>query len=691
MLKLLKWIGIVVVVLVVLAVGAVVVLPQFVSVDTYKDRLVSEVKSATGRDLKISGPVHLSVLPHLAIDAAQVSFSNAPGTQSKEMMTLGSLQVEVELFPLLNRTVVVDRFVLKDPVIALEVDKQGKPNWDFSTGKPAGVAAPAAGTPAKPAAGGGTDIGSLGALKLGDVRLENGTISYLDQRTGQRTVIEKINSTVSLPDLSSPLKVDGSAQYNSQVVKLKLNVDKTSDFIARQGSGVEASLVSDMINFDFKGKGAVALPATASGTIDLKVPSLRKLAAWAGNPLPIQGEGFGPLAIAGKLEMTGNEIKFNDAQLSLDTIKGKGELALNTGGAKPDVKGSLTLDALNVNPYLPPEKGGTPAASTPAAGAKPASGAAWSDDPIDVSALKMANVDFQLSASAIQFRKIKIDKSSITLRLKDGKLATDLTQLATYGGGGKATVVLDGSGAEPALTLNANMSGIQMEKLLVDAIDLDRLTGKGSLEVSLTGKGKSQRQLIGSLNGKGNFNVADGEIKGLDLVKMLNMAASKVENLASLGGGGNTTPFSHLTGTWTMTNGLMKNSDLVLDTPNLKAAGAGTVDLPTRNVDYKVTPQVAGLSVPVLIKGPWDNLSYVPDLAGIVQGVVGGAVGGAGNIIKGGAGAAGDVVKGIVPGLGGSGSSSGTGTGAGAGSKTGSGSSSGSGVVPNPLKSLFGN
>ncbi len=172
---------------------------------------------------------------------------------------------------------------------------------------------------------------------------------------------------------------------------------------------------------------------------------------------------------------------------------------------------------------------------------------------------------------------------------------------------------------------------------------------------------------------------------------MLNMAASKVENLASLGGGGNTTPFSHLTGTWTMTNGLMKNSDLVLDTPNLKAAGAGTVDLPTRNVDYKVTPQVAGLSVPVLIKGPWDNLSYVPDLAGIVQGVVGGAVGGAGNIIKGGAGAAGDVVKGIVPGLGGSGSSSGTGTGAGAGSKTGSGSSSGSGVVPNPLKSLFGN
>src|SRR5215470_1733749 len=600
MMKLLKWVGIVVVVLVVLVVGAVLVLPQFISVDTYKDKLIAEVKSATGRDLKISGPVHLSVLPHLAIDAQQVSFSNAAGAQSKDMMTLGSLQVELELIPLLSKTVVVDRFVLKDPVIALEVDKQGKPNWDFSA-KVAGAPAPAAAPAQKPAAG-GADMSSLGALKLGDVRLENGTISYLDQRTGQRTVIEKINSSISLPDINSALKVDGSVQYNSVVLKLKLNVDKASDFITRQGSGVQASLGSDLMTFDFKGKGAAALPASASGTIDLKVPSLRKLAAWAGAPLP-QGEGFGPLAIAGKLETSGSEIKFGGAQLSLDAIKGKGEIALNTAGAKPDVKGSLELDALNVNPYLPPE--GKGAAGGGSAGGK-AGASGWSDDPIDVSALKTANVDFQLSASAIQFRKIKIDKSAVTLRIKDGHLTTDLTQLATYGGGGKATVTLDGSAAEPALSLSASMSGIDVDKLLIDAIGLDRLTGKGSIEVSLTGKGKSQRQLISSLNGKGNFNVANGEIKGLDLLKMLNMAATNVTNLASLGGGGNTTPFSHLTGTWTMTNGIMKNNDLVLESPGLKAGGAGTVDLPTRHVDYKVTPQVVGLSVPVLIQGPWD-------------------------------------------------------------------------------------
>src|SRR5262249_60342723 len=115
------------------------------------------------------------------------------------------------------------------------------------------------------------------------------------------------------------------------------------------------------------------------------------------------------------------------------------------------------------------------------------------------------------------------------------------------------------------------------------------------------------------------------------------------------------------------------------EAPGAKAAGGGTGGLPTRQGDYKVTPQVVGLSVPVMIKGTWDNLSYVPDLAGIVQGLPGAVVGGAGNIIKGGAGAAGDVVKGIVPGLGGSGSSSGS-SGSGPGAKSGSGSSPGRGT-----------
>ncbi len=340
--------------------------------------------------------------------------------------------------------------------------------------------------------------------------------------------------------------------------------------------------------------------------------------------------------------MTGSEVKFTNAALSLDEIKGKGEIDVNTAGAKPDIKGKLALDSLNMNPYLPAtSKGGTATggSSGGSTAAKPgASG--WSDEPIDVSGLKAANVDFTLSANAIQYGKIKIDRSTVALRLKDAHFAADLTDFAAYQGTGKATVTLDGSGAEPALSVVCNMANVQVEPVLTDAINLDRLTGKGNLDVSVSGHGKSERAIISSLNGKGGFNVADGEIKGLDLLKLLNSATSIVGsgvNALTGGGSGNSTKFARLTGTYTMTNGIMHNNDLVLDAPGLQAAGAGTVDLPTQRVDYKVTPKVAGLGVPVLIQGPWDNLSYLPDVAGIVKGGVGGAA---------------DVLKSVIPGRG---------------------------------------
>jgi AsmA protein len=100
------------------------------------------------------------------------------------------------------------------------------------------------------------------------------------------------------------------------------------------------------------------------------------------------------------------------------------------------------------------------------------------------------------------------------------------------------------------------------------------------------------------------------------------------------------TDFGSLTGTFTITNGIMRNNDLQLKSPVAPVTGAGTVNLPERTVDYRVV--AAG--IPILVTGPWDGLHYRPDLAGVLQGIgqqPGKAL---------------DQLKGLVPG-GGSGSS----------------------------------
>src|SRR6185503_7960940 len=134
-----------------------------------------------------------------------------------------------------------------------------------------------------------------------------------------------------------------------------------------------------------------------------------------------------------------SKIAFTNAVISLDAIKATGALNVDTGGAKPVLSGRLDVDKLDVNPYLRPEtkSGGSTAGNSSGAGsaggsggggaagggAPPASPSAkssgWSDAPIDLSPLKLANADFDLSANSILYRKIQVGRSTLALHLKD--------------------------------------------------------------------------------------------------------------------------------------------------------------------------------------------------------------------------------------------------------------------------------
>ena len=119
--------------LVVVVIGVALALPFVLPTETYKQQLIAQVERATGRTLTIAGPLEFSLLPKLALEAEQVRFANLPGAAEADMASLDELQVELKLWPLLRGAVEVDRFVLVRPVIHLEVDRQGRPNWQFGS------------------------------------------------------------------------------------------------------------------------------------------------------------------------------------------------------------------------------------------------------------------------------------------------------------------------------------------------------------------------------------------------------------------------------------------------------------------------------------------------------------------------------------------------------------------------------
>ena len=72
----LRIVGLVVGGLVVLLVILLLAVRLFVNPNDYKDRIAQAVKSSTGRELTLSGPIKLSVFPWLALEIGPASLGN---------------------------------------------------------------------------------------------------------------------------------------------------------------------------------------------------------------------------------------------------------------------------------------------------------------------------------------------------------------------------------------------------------------------------------------------------------------------------------------------------------------------------------------------------------------------------------------------------------------------------------------
>lgn len=102
--------------------------------------LSSSVKTATGRDLKIAGPITLNFFPTISVSAEQLSLSNASWASNSEMLTLKRIELGIETLPLLSKRVEINRIKLNGLELFLQKNAGGQVNWDLSAQNPAGSA-----------------------------------------------------------------------------------------------------------------------------------------------------------------------------------------------------------------------------------------------------------------------------------------------------------------------------------------------------------------------------------------------------------------------------------------------------------------------------------------------------------------------------------------------------------------------
>lgn len=294
-----------VVLVVVAVVAAVFLLPRERIVALAADR----VRAATGRELVLAGDISPSFWPVLGVRTGAVRLSNADWGEAPDMISASAAEIGVELMPLLSGEVKVTKLRLVDPVVALEIDSTGHPNWDFG-GSGHGQ-------------GGGA---TLPKIVLPQAVITNGSLSFHDARSGQRIALENLDLTAGLAGIDAPLRLDGSGEWNGQRASLDAVIKTPSDAIAGRPVTVQLSLSSDPARLSFN--GGLQMPSAANiprvdGKISIRLTRPDAALVWAtGTAAP---DGLSDIE-AVKLEGT---VTADDAALKL-TARGSADYKSRT-------------------------------------------------------------------------------------------------------------------------------------------------------------------------------------------------------------------------------------------------------------------------------------------------------------------------------------------------------------------------
>jgi AsmA protein len=185
--------------------------------------------------------------------------------------------------------------------------------------------------------------------------------------------------------------------------------------------------------------------------------------------------------------------------------------------------------------------------------------------------------------------------------------------------------------------MKQSLAGVSINPLMKDLADKDLLEGRGNVALDVTSRGDSVAAMKKALAGTAAVSLKDGAIKGINLAQSLRDLKAKLgakQDSTQQAKAGDKTDFSELTASLKIANGIAHNDDLAMKSPFLRLSGAGDIDIGGGQMNYvakasvvgtsagqggKETDQLKGVTVPVRVSGPFDNLAYKIEFGSLVS------------------------------------------------------------------------
>ena len=586
----------------------------FFDANDFRDDVAATVEEQTGRELVIEGDVSLSLFPWFAIEVGRTTLGNAPGFGDEPFAEFDRAKLSIRLLPMLFRQeIAIDTAELEALTLNLDVDARGRANWDDLVTD-------------KDTADTDTEGERTAAIEISGVDVSNTTIRYRDQQVGETYVLSDMSMQLGrVSDDGRPVPAKGSFRFDAEPAGIGGNIelDTVMGFDLDEGlvvfdgltiAGVIEGIAASPTRLNFETPGIEIQTKQQVATVqplELEILGIEMKAdveplSYAGSVLPkakLQIDAFSPkslmtvldidvpetadpaalsrVIVDADLAVTTKTIELSDVNIKLDDTTLKGTLAAPRSGGGT-YRFNLDADRIDLARYM-----------------EPAGPAEDSGDgevvPVELPAdlIRAFNARGDLRIQAASLGDMLFEDVVLGLNVANDRLRLNPLSAKLFGGSYSGDVRIDASGATPSLAVNEKVQDVNLADLARAMFKQDNITGTLNGGFNLSGRGKDMGAVQQSLAGNMSFTLNDGAYEGTDIWYELRRAR------ALLKGGAAPEPslpprtkFSSVSATGIVTDGVMRNDDLVAKLPFMQLTGSGNVDLAAATIDYSLIARV---------------------------------------------------------------------------------------------------
>ena len=293
--------------------------------------------------------------------------------------------------------------------------------------------------------------------------------------------------------------------------------------------------------------------------------SLRNALRWTGQPPP--PGGFGRFALKARANVVGGSVALTNVNVELDGNVAEGVMTFVNNSGRQTLQATLAAGNLDFTPYISTVR-------LLASGARD-----WNRQLFDLNALSSTDLDMRLSAAKVTIGNTKLGRTAFGANLRNNALALSIGEAQMYGGIARGSFGIGRSDTIADVRAQFQFTDVDLQACMTELFGINKLSGRGNLNVSLVASGASPFAVASSLDGTALLTGHDGAIAGFNVEQLLKRLERR-----PLSGGGNfrqgSTPYDNLTVALKFADGIATAEDVRLEGPAAKLTMTGTASVP---------------------------------------------------------------------------------------------------------------